>query len=382
MTDAEKLLMALILKGLQGEKNDIEIPKETLRKVYNISRKHDLSHLVATALENTDNFEKNGEIGKLLKKDYQIAIYRYSSMEYEYTRIIEAFSSAHIPYISLKGMVIKGLYPEAWMRTSCDIDILIKECDIDRAIKVLVDTLGYKKERKVYHDISFISPLKIHLELHFSIKENMHKLDYVLSQVWDYAIKTDETSSEYRLTNEFLFFHNIAHLAYHFASGGCGIRNVLDIWLMKKSLEIDETVFNKLLCESNLRCFYEEIIHLSESWFEGKSISELQERMSNYIIQGGAYGTRENSVIIRQNKLGGKTRFLINRIFPPYKQMRVRYITLNKIPILLPFYWIVRLCEAMFGKRRASHIAELNTSRNISNVKKEEIINLLKDLNV
>ena len=48
-----------------------------------------------------------------------------------------ALDGANIPYVLLKGAVIQHLYPEAWMRTSSDIDVLVHEEDLDAAVKAI-----------------------------------------------------------------------------------------------------------------------------------------------------------------------------------------------------------------------------------------------------
>lgn len=121
------------------------------------------------------------------------------------------------------------------MRTSCDIDILIYEEDLEVAINSL-ETKGYRCGERNYHDVSLYSPSKIHLELHFNIQENMDNLDAVLKDAWEYAVPTN--TSQYAFSKEFFAFHIFAHMAYHFVSGGCGIRSLLDIWVLKHKMGI------------------------------------------------------------------------------------------------------------------------------------------------
>ena len=70
------------------------------------------------------------------------------------------------------------------MRTSCDIDILVREQDIDTAAQAIGEKLGYRYESKNYHDISLKSESGVHLELHFSLKENEENIDGLLSDCW------------------------------------------------------------------------------------------------------------------------------------------------------------------------------------------------------
>ena len=78
------------------------------------------------------------------------------------------------------------MYPEPWMRTSCDIDILIKKNDMAKATKGLLEA-GFKMGAESPHDITFITPSGSHIELHHSLieEERVHNLDCVLSKVWE-----------------------------------------------------------------------------------------------------------------------------------------------------------------------------------------------------
>ena len=64
--------------------------------------------------------------------------------------------------------------------------------------------------------------------------ENIEKLDRALERVWDYASPIADGRMEHRLTNEYLVFHVLAHMAAHFINGGCGVKPFVDLYLLKK----------------------------------------------------------------------------------------------------------------------------------------------------
>lgn len=70
-------------------------------------------------------------------------MYRYKTINCELEQIGKTLEKANIPFILLKGSVIRKYYPESWMRTSCDIDILVNELDLNSAIRLLCDSLRY-----------------------------------------------------------------------------------------------------------------------------------------------------------------------------------------------------------------------------------------------
>ena len=76
------------------------------------------------------------------------AVYRYERINYELNCLTEALNQAEMPFIPLKGSILRQYYPEPWMRTSCDIDILVREEDIDAATQAIEKKLGYEYESR------------------------------------------------------------------------------------------------------------------------------------------------------------------------------------------------------------------------------------------
>ena len=77
-----------------------------------------------------------------------MAIYRYEQSRYELNRICKTLNDAQISFVPLKGAVIRNYYSEPWLRTSCDIDVLVREEDLKQAVKVLVSELHYVVDEK------------------------------------------------------------------------------------------------------------------------------------------------------------------------------------------------------------------------------------------
>ena len=69
----------------------------------------------------------------------------------------------------LKGSVLRASYPQDWMRTSCDIDILVHREDLERAVELLVEKKQYRREVTNLCDVSLYAPSGVHLELHYDL---------------------------------------------------------------------------------------------------------------------------------------------------------------------------------------------------------------------
>lgn len=74
-------------------------------------------------------------------------VFRFVNSNVAIEVISRCFEEEQIPFVLLKGATIRNLYPEPWLRTASDIDILVHEYDIDRACALLVEKTDFKKKK-------------------------------------------------------------------------------------------------------------------------------------------------------------------------------------------------------------------------------------------
>lgn len=377
--DVIKLMFALLRcaicgKVLTSEEKAIYSP-EILGELLTVAKKHDVAHLVVFGLKKNNLL---GENAKKLEGEIFKAAYRCEQQKHELQTICQTLEDAQISFIPLKGSVIREYYPEPWMRTSCDIDVLIHEDDVEKAISIF-KKLEYKIEKRNYHDIPLYSPNGIHLELHFNICEDTEKLDRVLRSAWSYAIKAE--SFRYEFEKEFFVFHMYAHMAYHFLAGGCGIRPLLDIWIMENKMDLSYKCAKELLKEAEIYRFAEKMSELAERCFSENDEMLLSdfEAIVSYILTGGVYGSAENNTTVKKTEAKSSIAYVFNRLFLPYNSMITLFPILNKAPYLLPFCWIVRWLQVFSKKKSGRVAAELLQMKNISNDKMQEI-NKMRDM--
>lgn len=377
----EKILLSLLQATVCGEEvsnavKDACTP-QTLERVCVLAKMHDLAHIPGQALAQLGLPEC--EPLKELRRTTFMAVQRYVQLDYELKRICDTLERAQIPFIPLKGAQVRKFYPEPWMRTSCDIDILVHEKDLDRAVNALINDLSYTTDhKKKFHDMWLFSPSGIHLELHFSILETMENIDRLLSRVWEFAIPV--TEYRYALDNNFLAFHLMAHMSYHFTGGGSGIRSLLDIYLLRRKNTYDETVLRGYLAQCGIERFYDAVLDLIAAWFEGETPTALTKKMGHFLLMGGTYGTKKQRIIIKQQRKGGKVKYLLNRLFMPCKELKYRYRVLEKWPILYPFMLVCRWIELLFGGRLNTTWKEAKIAFNASKNQSEDLDDFLRQL--
>ena len=296
---------------------------EPFDELFALAKAHDLSHVIAYALFERGLVKEGNTLFERVQREQISAIWRYEQTQMTLDEIREVFEDGCVSFVPLKGSVIREFYAEPWLRTSCDIDVLVHEKDLERAAELLCER-GWTKKGKNFHELSLYSPLGVHLELHYNITEQTESIDRVLTRVWDYCGKADGKTYEHRQGPEFLMYHLLAHMSYHFISGGCGIRPFIDIWLLRDKLGYDKEVLAALCTEAELLTFWKNVNALIDVWFEGSEHTQLTSQMESFIFGGGVYGTTANRVILEQAQSGGKTKNLWFRLFMPYSLMRER----------------------------------------------------------
>ena len=371
--EVQHILIEILYAAINGIENDESIKEkltpEMLPSVYRLAKKHDLAHVVSHFVYRS-KMEIDPELRARLHQEELLSVYRNEQMKYALGEICRIFDEAEITYIPLKGSVIRPFYPYESMRTSCDVDILIHEEDLKAAINSL-EAKGYQCGKRNYHDVPLFAPNKVHLELHFNIQENMADLDVVLKDAWQYAVPTN--GSQYAFSKEFFAFHIFAHMAYHFVSGGCGIRSLLDIWVLEHKMGISYTCAKPLLEKAGIYQFASEMSKLAERCFTQNSRDPFSDFLLKYIFSGGVYGSVENHVAVDKSKSGGSVGYVFKRLFLPYSSMMFLFPCLKKAPYLLPFCWVIRWINVILGGKSKRIISEMTYVSNLSDEKLQEI---------
>ena len=336
---------------------------DVLRELLKVSSMHDIDNLLAFGIKQNELVpEGNGALDNRMFK----AIYRYEKMNYEYGIITDTLERDKIAFIPLKGSVIRGYYPEPWMRTSCDIDILVKKSELQRGIDALV-TAGFTFKSYDTHDVSLYSEGGVHLELHFDLVEDgrANKCSEILNNVWSHVHLKSGCEYWHEMSDEMFWFYHIAHMAKHFEEGGCGIRPFLDMWILESNVSYTKKR-RELLERGELLRFSECCEKLSRVWFGGEEHDDVSNALEEYILRGGVYGSVENRVAAKQTKEGGRSKYFISRIFLPYDTLKMVYPVLQKHKWLLPLMQVRRWFRVVFGGRAKVAMHELEANRSMS----------------
>ena len=381
----EKVFFSLIRFEINGDELCDEIKNlitlEMLPALFKLSKRHDLAHLIGDALDKNGLLPDGTEAKKRFLQERNMAVYRYEQIQYEFEQICDTLEKAKIPFIPLKGSVIRKYYPEPWMRTSCDIDILVDKSNLEQAKAYLVRDLEYQVAMvESSHDISLYAPSGVHLELHHSLVEEgrAQSSSDILYGVWLNVIGSQSYQKE--MTDEMFYFYHIAHMAKHFEIGGCGVRPFLDAYLLQRDTRYRTESCYQCLQSGGLLTFAKAVEETASAWLGIIEPTELSRDIQDYILYAGMYADTENRIAVQQIKKGGRFQYWWSRIFLPYDQLKSQYPNLKNYKILLPFYQVKRWCRLLFGRDAKNVSQELKANAKVQGGKKERIAKLLKDL--
>ncbi len=381
-----KTLFALLRSAILGNPltaaEKAQFSHEMLPDLMKLAKKHDLLHLVGVGIQKNSLIEENSESAKKLQQTHLAAVFRYEKLNYELKRLSDALEQAQIPFIPLKGSVLRQYYPEPWMRTSCDIDVLVHREDLDSAIDALVQNLQYTKKGSGSHDVSLFSPSGVHIELHFDLAEEGYADQAVpmLRDVWDNVTLTQNCKYRLEMTDAFFYFYHIIHMVQHMETGGCGIRPFVDLWILDHLDSADHPGRDELLSRGKLLAFVRVSRKLSRVWLCGDTMDDLTMQMQSFILHGGVYGSSHNRVAILQKRRGGRLGYLFSRVFAPYDKLKRYYPILEKYRFLMPLMQVRRWFMLARPEVAGMAKSEITANSSMDQTKAEEMRRFLDSI--
>lgn len=359
MNEINKYLISIIKAALTDYK--LEPPKDGFDwgALLLVAKKHRITALVGAGMAEIMDCVPR-DIKEKFQTEIKKSILLDLNQEYEAERIFGAFDKKNLKHMLMKGYNVKKMYPEAYMRYMCDIDILIDNNDYEQYETVMAE-LGYEKKQESNHEHIFVKKPMVNVELHKSIvpSYNTDLYEYY-GTGWKYAKKiNDNERYNYSLEDQFVFL--IVHLAKHYQSSGIGISHFIDIYVMMKKCELDQSYINIELCKLGLEKFYNNVLRLIEFWFsdENAKSDELMQEMSEYVIASGAYGNFANRAATETmkgiekygNEKAVKRAKLIEIAFPSCKALSENFPILKKCILLYPVCLVYRNVRALFFRR-------------------------------
>ena len=301
--------------------------------VYSLANRHMLSAAAAFALKKVMPLPNHwhNAIGNSMRR---LVIYHA-----ERSKILREFDERGIRYLPLKGIILKGIYPKPEMREMSDNDIL---CDREKMseIRKLMKSMGYscKMFGKFHHDMYYKKPVLF--EMHTDLFN---------------SVEFPEAYSYYKTYK-------------HYSSAGTGLRSLLDVYIINKTKgqTLDRAYISREFNHFGLEDFERKVRGLSQKTFTLQPLSESDMKELSFYVNSGSYGTIDNLVISRfkhDSSIKSKRRYLLKRIFPDMRNLKVSAPVVYRHRILYPGYVVFRLVRYLAHDRSALAI-ELRQLKN------------------
>lgn len=299
---------------------------------------HDLMPLLSKGL-NRLSLTPDESVAPRLERARLISLLRSEQIDSTLGDLVAIFSEAAIPHIPLRGALMRTLYPTRELRLCCDVDLLLPREEIAQAARCLV-AHGYRRISRDARELTLRSRFGVTVELHHTIlcDDMLRPVQQTLADPWDHASPSLNAPYTYRLSDEYFYLMHLSHMARHLYLGGCGLRPFFDLLLLwRKGRVGGEKERRRLLTSAHLADFEEKCLALARG--ESRSSPDL----FAFILRGGVYGSLENRMALQRTRGKVGFRYLLRRIFPPFSAMKIKYPLLDRLPILTPLYYPIRI---------------------------------------
>lgn len=363
------------------------------KEIYTLGDIHNVTAIVAQqVLLLPDEYKPDKALLSLFKQQMGYTVIEGSKRDGAIDLLKAALNKGKIDFIFVKGSVIKSYYPVSEFRTSGDIDIIVRQSQIEQCENIFKNS-GYGISSDKAYGFSFDCN-EIHIEIH---SEYDCDHDY-FKNIFALASKC-ENSYEYKLDDETQLLYILCHIIKHFKYCGAGIRMFIDVDVLLRHIScFNYNAFIVKCKEINIEAFVKYSFSLCNYLFNTPVETEFNiaddkttlEIFENEILDGGSFGFEKRNLgdyylsqgvgTDGKNTFSAKIKALLHLVFPLPRELRARYRFADKCPVLLPISWLCRLFEAIFSRGKHS----INTISSIINSgeEKENYQKLLNELNI
>ena len=259
-----------------------------------------------------------------------------------------------------------------------DLDILIRKKDRKQAGQIMLQRgyLADAEDTGSYHD-SYKKKPYMAVELHSRLFSRNHPTSAYFENVWDKAKMVDGNPRLLRLPAEDEYIYFFLHTKKHMEEAGIGIRYLLDCFVYRNNNpDWDREYLNREFRKLGVLDYVQQMEQLSDCWFaSGEPVPQALSSLAEHVLWTGTYGFLDNLLRNRVDELKKKYKnpvifqitYWSSRFFRPWDEMKSRYRILEKLPFLLPVFWVVRVAGKLLEKPGAilHHVKQiLNEGKN------------------
>lgn len=385
MDSMQQGIIMLLKSAITGEK--LVLPEDfNIDVAYSCIRTHHMASLIYAGAMNCGVSSDKPTMHRLFQ-EYCRAVQINARQMQMLEKLFASFEENHIDYLSLKGIIMKSIYPQPELRMMGDADILIREEQYDTIVSLMSTLNFWAKESNALHYVWQSDQLMV--ELHRSLVPMSAVEHYqYFRDGWRFA--SERKGMRHSMSPEDAFIFIFAHFARHYLGSGIGCRHVVDLWVyLRRYPEMNKKYIESELEKLHLIQFYRNVRRMIEAWFENGDMDERSAFITEMIFQNGSWGSEKNALLTKWSRSsvetskfkGIKVSYILYKggrvlqfAFKSPKELYAQYPSLKKRPYVVPLIWIKRFFEKMFAsktvwKKQKSNMDLLNKA-NLSERKK------------
>lgn len=342
----------------------IKLPEDNpdWERLYRLASFHNLTNTVCYSLLKFPDFYM---IPQNIQAKFSADAKKFSALgalqHFESRQVLLWFERDKIFCVPLSGYKMRPLYPRPDMRYMAALAFLIHASEQAEVHKVMT-SLGYNLIRSTETTFSYFKAPDMSIEFCTSFfPQNNEYYHYFLDIVQNSLHPEKGFHYIHTLTKEDFYIYMVTHLAHEYAAGGAGICSILDIWIYLKRYHsiLDRELIARELNKLNLGLFSFYIEELAWIWFGGGgnfSNQSLYKDMEQHIFSCGVgehFDLTESAaakVTTSATDTGPLSSEEREKIFPSLEIMSDQYPILQKMPFLLPIFWLTRLSGILLSK--------------------------------
>lgn len=350
-------LSELVRAQLEGRK-PLNLPEGiSVDEILDIAHRNHMEYLLLGALIKVETLSE--EYKQIMRGKVMRSLMRTMTQVAEIKMLEKCFEEAGVKNQPMKGARMKFIYPAPEMREMSDIDILIDADCMEQAREILMGN-GYDLTKEIkHHDIYMKKPFMV-VEAHRVLYDKtVDGEQYRYFSSFSKAKLREGFQYTYDFNKEDFYVYMMAHMAKHFYAMGCGIRNLVDIYVYqeKYGAELNKAYLKEELKKCGILEFTNHMEKLAAIWLKGEKTSMFYEDLFQYMMDSGIYGKDENGIWNKfaEEKMHDKeaTPSQLKRwyYFPPLSYMSEYYPWLEDHSWLLPVAWGIRAWRGIFMKK-------------------------------
>lgn len=347
MNKNQEDIIYLIYRALHNLKADTS--NMDIKEIEKIAYRHTISSLVCTVLDIEDPFlidQKNKAIRKLMLLDQ------------ERNAIFSILDEKGIWHMSLKGVILKDLYPIYGTRQMADNDILFDEKYRDE-VRDVFTSLGYsiKSFNEGIHDVYHKNPI-YNFEMHVSLFDKSLPVFYNYYNKLESKYQYKDNTYERYMAKEDAYIYIVAHGFKHYSHSGTGIRALIDLYVYNVSYDLNRNYIEEECKKLGIDDFEKKARGIAYKLFDKAEFELSLDEMSfvDYFFSSCTYGTTSIRIENEINKLKleghkhAKSYYVFRRAFPSASWFRQYYEFLDKYPIFIPFFSLYRFIKGLLTR--------------------------------